>query len=118
MLSRYYDTIGTSALDIFDPFKVFNEFDRSSVRRNLDSIDEEGIKIELPGVKSKDVDVTLDGRLLKISGKSRHGKEFSYAYNLKSSVDETKVSAKLEDGLLTVTLPKKQESSVKKILVT
>lgn len=118
MLSRYYDTIRPSALDLFDPFKVLYGLESSGIRHQSDTIDEEGIKIELPGVKASDVDVTVENRSLKVSGKSRHGKEFSYSYSLRSSVDESNISAKLEDGLLTITLPKKQDSSSRKIPVS
>ena len=118
MLTRYYDSIRTPVFNLLDPFKVFNDFEMTSYQRQLDSIDEEGIKIELPGVKSTDVDITVEGRTLKVSGKSRHGKEFSYAYNLRSTVDESGIVAKLEDGLLSISLPKKQESTARKIHVS
>ncbi|NBO99468.1 MAG: Hsp20/alpha crystallin family protein [Proteobacteria bacterium] len=118
MLTRYYDSIRTPVFSLFDPFKVFNDFETSSLQSRLDSIDEEGIKVELPGVKAADVDVTVEGRTLKVSGKSRHGKEFSYVYNLRSTVDESGIIAKLEDGLLSISLPKKKESSARKIQVS
>jgi len=117
MLTRHYGTTRAPMFDLFDPFKIFDDFETSGRRSRLDTIDEEGIKIELPGVKSTDVDVSVDGRMLKVSGKSRHGKEFSYSYSLKSSVDDSGIVAKLEDGLLSITLPKKQESSTRKIPV-
>lgn len=115
MLTKHYDTMRTHSFDLFDPFKLFGDFDRTTSYHRLDSIDEEGIKIELPGVKPSDVDVSVDGRTLKIVGKSRHGKDFHYAYTLKSTVDESLISAKLEDGLLSVALPKKQNSQARKI---
>ena len=118
MFTRYYDTTRTPTFDLFDPFKVFNELETTSLRHRADTIDEEGIKIELPGVKATDVDVTVEGRTLKVSGKSRHGKEFRYVYNLKSAIDESEISAKLEDGLLSVSLPKKKENSARKIPVS
>lgn len=118
MLTRYYGTTRTPMFDLFDPFKVFDDLETSSRRSRLDTIDEEGIKIELPGVKATDVDVSVEGRTLKVLGKSRHGKEFSYSYSLKSTVDDSGIVAKLEDGLLTITLPKKQESSARKIQVS
>lgn len=118
MLSRYHDTIRTPSFDIFDTLRVFQELDGHSLRQRVDSIDEEGIKIELPGVKASDVEVTVQNRTLKILGKSRHGKEFSYAYTLKSSVDDTSITAQLQDGLLTISLPKKPENAPRKILVT
>jgi HSP20 family protein len=99
-------------LDIFDPFKM------SEFQHDVDSIDEKGIKIELPGVKSSNLDVSVQGRTLKVTGKSRHGKEFSYVYSLKSSVDESAITAKFEDGLLDITLPKKSsETTVRKIVI-
>jgi HSP20 family molecular chaperone IbpA len=107
-----------SPIDLFEPFKLLNDFESSRSRYRFDSIDEEGIKIELPGVKPEDLNVTVDGKTLKVTGKSRHGKEFSYAYTLKSSVDDAGISAHLQDGLLSISLPKKAESSVRKIAVT
>jgi len=118
MLSRYYDTVNNSVFDIFDPFKVFNEIERNSLKYRSDTIDDEGIKIEMPGIKHSDIDIFVEGRTLKVSGKSRHGKEFSYVYSLKSHVDEANVEAHLKDGLLAISLPKKVESSVRKVVIT
>ena len=116
MLSRYYDTMRTPTFDIFDAFKLLHDAD--PVTRRYDTIDEEGIKIELPGVKSSEVDVSVEGRSLKVTGKSRHGKEFSYQYNLRSGVDADNITAKLQDGLLDIRLPKKQsDASTRKIEV-
>jgi HSP20 family molecular chaperone IbpA len=114
MLSRYYSTTQPPIFSLFDPFKVFDESDNYKLNQRLDSIDEGGIKIELPGAKSSDLDVSVRGRTLKVTGKSRHGKEFSYVYTLKSVVDTEEITAKFQDGLLEVLLPKKKsEESVK-----
>lgn len=118
MLSRYYDTIRTPVFDIFDTLNAFGELNAHSSHHRFDAIDDEGIKIELPGVKQSEVDVTVEGRILKVSGKSRHGKEFTYRYSLKDSVDDSLITASLQDGLLSITLPKKKESSTRKISVT
>ena len=115
MLTKYYDTMRTPSFDLLDPFKIFGDIERTAVRHRADSIDDEGIKVELPGVKASDVDVTVEGRTLKISGKSRRGSEFSYSYVLKSTVDDSLITAKLEDGLLCVSLPKKKDSEARKI---
>ena len=93
MLVRYNDTMRTSMFDLLDSFKFFNDYERNVSRYRNDTIDEEGVKIELPGIKVSDVDVVVDGRSLKITGKSRHGTEFSYLYTLKSTVDETATAA-------------------------
>jgi len=118
MLVRYNDTMRTPMFDLLDSFKLFGDYERNASRYRNDTIDEEGVKIELPGIKASDVDVTVDGRSLKVTGKSRHGTEFSYLYTLKSTVDETAITARLVDGLLTISLPKKEEHSARKITVT
>jgi HSP20 family protein len=118
MLSRYYDSVFTPTFDVFDAIKLFNDVEKTSSHRRVDSVDDEGVKIELPGVKATDVSVSVDGRTLKVVGKSRHGKDFNYTYTLRSDVDENSIKAQLRDGLLTVSLPKKAESSLKKIEVT
>lgn len=118
MLVRYNDTMRVPTFDLLDPFRFFSDLDRSASRHRHDTIDEEGVKIELPGVKASDVDVTVEGRTLKVIGKSRHGTEFSYLYTLKSSVDDAGITARLTDGLLTISLPKKEEHSARKITIT
>lgn len=118
MLTRYYDTVRTPMFDLFESFKFLDDYDKTAYRRRNDTIDEDGVKIELPGVKASDVDVAVDGRILKITGKSRHGVEFNYAYTLKSTVDDSAIAASLVDGLLTISLPKKEEHAPRKITVT
>jgi len=117
MFFRYHDTVRTPMFDIFDTLNALGESSVHSTRHRFDVVDEEGIKIELPGVKSSEVDVITEGRILKVSGKSRYGKEFTYKYSLKDSVDESSITASLQDGLLSIILPKK-ESSTRKITVT
>lgn len=115
MLSLYNDL---PVFDIFDAFRYLDS-DRSLIRRrSTESVDDNGLKIEMPGVKVSDLEVNVENRILKISGKSRHGKEFSYSYSLRSSVDESKITATLQDGLLEISLPKRQESSSRKIQIS
>jgi len=115
MLSRYYDSFRGPTIDLFDTFTIFDDYEKSFKSETIDS---EGIKIELPGVKATDVDVSVEGKILRVAGKSRHGKEFKYTYTLKSSADESNILAKLEDGLLSITIPKKIEQTARKIVVS
>jgi HSP20 family protein len=118
MLTRQYDLIRSPILDLIDAFNSFEDYEKPGLRNRSNTIiDDVGIKIELPGVKASDIDITVEGKNLKVSGKSRHGKEFSYTYVLKSNVDDVLISAKFEDGLLDISLPKKTESSSRKIIV-
>lgn len=79
------------------------------------------VTAELPGVEEKDVEVSLNGDILTISGEKRHEKEekgdefyrversygsFRRSFSLPTSVDADKVEASYKKGVLTVTLPK------------
>jgi len=82
------------------------------------------IKAELPGVKAEDLDISLEGDTLTLQGQrkrtdegektSYHRREieagsFSRALTLPTKVDLDKMTAKLVDGILTITLQKADE---------
>ncbi len=89
----------------------------------LDVIETDGafvVHVELPGVERSDVDVSVHGRRLELSGRRRplpadrnffqmersYG-PFKRALELPSAIDADSVSAAFEAGVLTVTLPKR-----------
>lgn len=113
MLTWYYDIPRNYRLDFFDVFEDFAKKPKSL----KDQVNEAGIKIEMPGVTPSDLEVTVEGKILKVKGKSRHGKEYSYSYSLNASADESKITASLKDGLLELTIPKRQDNSVRKIQI-
>ncbi|QNL52630.1 Hsp20/alpha crystallin family protein [Olivibacter sp. SDN3] len=94
-----------------------------NVRETTDSYE---VEMAAPGMKKEDFKVELDGNLLTISSsreqqekKEDNGysrKEFSYqsfrrSFNFpKDVVDEDKIEAKYVDGLLRLTIPKKEEA--------
>jgi len=92
------------------------------------------ISAELPGIDSKDIDISVSDDMLVLKGEKRQEKEekdknyhftersygsFQRAFQLPSSVDRNKVSADFSKGVLTITLPKTAEAQkpVKKIEV-
>jgi HSP20 family protein len=92
------------------------------VRENTNSI---VVEAELPGVDEKDVSVTLANGMLTIKGEKKQEKEekgenyhltersfgsFERSLRLPDTVDEAKVVAKFDKGLLTVTAAKKPEA--------
>lgn len=101
MLTRYNDPLFSTAFDLFPDFIWASN-------KQTDTIDKDGIKIEMPGVKPCDLDLTVEGKRLSIKGKSRHGKDFHYSYSLGPTVNLNDISAKLSDGLLEIRLPKKE----------
>lgn len=65
--------------------------------------------IELPGAKRENVSVVIDRGYLKISAEFKSPIEgdvkYRQSFQLRSEVDTTKATAKVEDGILTVELP-------------
>ncbi|KJS32379.1 MAG: hypothetical protein VR64_07670 [Desulfatitalea sp. BRH_c12] len=88
------------------------------------------IRAEIPGVDHKDLDISLEGRMLSIKGEKKqekeekdenqHRVERSYGYfartvQLPTEVDPDKVEAEYKQGVLTVRLKKTRESEKKRI---
>jgi HSP20 family protein len=83
------------------------------------------IEAELPGVEEKDVSVTLANGVLTIKGEKKQNKEeksdnyymaersygaFARALQLPDSVDEAKVEAKFDKGVLRITAAKRPDA--------
>lgn len=99
------------------------------------SSDEHSITVRtaLPGFKLDEIDVNVQGNLLTISAETkaeredkqanwhiremRYGK-FARSVVLPEEVSVDKANATLEDGILTVKLPKQKPSPIQKIAVT
>jgi HSP20 family protein len=81
-------------------------------------------RFELPGVKKEDVKLELHERLLTVNVERREKvgeTEQTYTLTRSVAVPDTvladDITAKLEDGLLTVTLPKQEERKPRTISV-
>ena len=77
---------------------------------------------EVPGVKKEDVRVELNDRLLTVtvarkekSGESESSYTSTRSISVPDSVKSDAILAKLEDGILTVTLPKSEERKPRSI---
>jgi HSP20 family protein len=88
------------------------------------------VRAELPGMKREDISVSLEGSTLTISGERKHEVErksgdtyrseryfgrFQRSVTLPHAVDADKIQANYKDGMLSVTLPKSEQSRLKKI---
>lgn len=87
---------------------------------------------EIPGVKPEDLNVTLENNVLTITGnrkfkeeekkenyhriERRYGK-FTRSFTLPATLDAENVNAVFENGILTLTLPKKEEFKPKQITI-
>ena len=84
-------------------------------------------RLELPGVKEEDLTVELHDHQLTISSERRKTADkpdtaaentvYRRIVTVPDGIDADKVSAKLEDGILTVTLPKSAERKPRQISV-
>ena len=90
------------------------------------------LKLEVPGIDEKDIDVRLEGNTLTVHGERKIEKEekeenfrrierqygsFTRSFTLPSSVDPGQVSAYYDKGVLKINLAKKAESKPKQIRV-
>jgi HSP20 family protein len=86
------------------------------------------VEAELPGVKRKDLNIEIMGNELTISGeikerertgvlrrRTRRVGSFFYRVVLPESVDAEKMDADLEDGVLTVRIPKSERAQHRRI---
>lgn len=88
------------------------------------------LKFELPEVKKEDVKVCIENNVLMLRGErkfaeetdrenyhrvERHYGEFMRSFTLPAYVDATKINAEFKLGVLTVTLPKREEAKTKQI---
>jgi HSP20 family protein len=84
------------------------------------------IKVEVPGMEAKDIDVTVDDDTLVISGEKKDEREekerdiyrsersygaFERRVSLPSGADAAKIEAKARNGILQITLPKNEKAA-------
>lgn len=135
---RLFDNINSEIARLFDEYdsEKFTQFENTSdgvfLPTKLDyseSDDSVEVIVEIPGVKEKDVDVELNGRILTISAKrethsedekknyrivERRSGSFRRELALDFDPDPAKVKANTDAGVLTVTLEKPEESKSSK----
>ncbi|MEX1309002.1 MAG: Hsp20/alpha crystallin family protein [Candidatus Sulfomarinibacteraceae bacterium] len=90
------------------------------------------LQADVPGVKKDDVEINLDKDVLTISGRvaldeyeglrpvySEFGVgNFYRRFSLGETIDQAAITADMNDGVLTVTLPKREKAQPRKITVT
>ena len=91
------------------------------------------VMADVPGVKKEDIHVVVDGNQVSISAETRHEKEIkegervlrseryfgkvSRSFQLGQEIDDAKATAKFNDGVLELTLPKRAASPNKRLTV-
>ena len=91
------------------------------------------VSIDLPGVDRKDIELSVADNVLTIKGEKKGGAEdkdgkvyrkeswegsFQRTIALPQGVDPVKIDAKMQDGVLEVSLPKREEAKPRQITVS
>ena len=123
--------------DLFDgffrgqdrPFSGYKAWPAIDVAEEKDSI---VVRAEVPGCKAEDIDISVYGNKLTISGEKKLDEEkkekgyyhvestygsFRRELTLSADVDQEKINAKCKDGVLSVTLPKAAKAKTIKVKV-
>jgi HSP20 family protein len=89
------------------------------------------VVMEMPGVDKKDVELRLENDVLKVDGRLDFAKyqglqpvyteynigHYSRSFSLSSKIDQSKISAEMNDGVLSLVLPKVEETKPRTIQV-
>jgi len=89
------------------------------------------VVMEMPGVEKKDINVSLENDVLRVDGQIDFTKyeamepvyteynvgHYSRSFTLSNKIDQEGISAQLEDGVLTLTLPKAKEMQPRRIAI-
>ena len=90
------------------------------------------VRMDLPGIDSKEIDVQVSGNQLTIAGERKEEKVtknelahrierrvgcFSRSFTLPCAVQEDKIEANFQNGVLQITLPKTEEAKSRRIPV-
>jgi len=90
------------------------------------------VVMEIPGVQKKDMDIHIENDVLRVEGRVDFGHyegmeplytEYNVghsarAFTLSSQIDQQQITAKVEDGVLTLTLKKAREAMPRRITVS
>ena len=99
----------------------------------VDKNDHFEIKVDMPGVKKEDIDVSIEGSRVAIRAETKSTKEekegervlhterfaamYARTFELPADVTETGAEAHYENGVLTLTLPKRAPLASKKLAI-
>ena len=122
------DRINRLLRESFNPETPEEALTTTSLAPPVDIYEDEhkiALKIEVPGIDEKDIDVCIEGNTLTVHGERKLEKEekeenfrrverqygtFTRSFTLPGSVDPGQVSADYDKGMLKINLPKKAEA--------
>jgi len=134
-----YNPLRNFMTNAFDVDRFFDDFwfgDTDSVwSPTVDIAENENsyeIKVDVPGMKKKDLNISFKDNVLTLSGEKKEEKEdkgknffrkervygkFQRSFRIPQDIDPEKIKAKYEDGVLTVEVPKTESTKAKEIAI-
>ena len=89
------------------------------------------LKVEMPGVNKEGLEISVENNELTINGRrdlaqiegtlihrESRTEDFRRVFELDPSIDTSKISARIDQGFLTLTLPKAEQVKPRKIVVS
>lgn len=86
--------------------------------------------VDLPGMDKSEITISMENNVLTLQGDRKNGKnekeyyrlerasgKFYRRFTLPETADESKIAAKMEKGVLTITIPKKEASKPRSIQI-
>ncbi len=139
IMHRFQDEFNNFFRNFGERTSIFNDEDSSVITSQwiptVDIVEDENefiISADIPGVKTKDIEVSMNDGILSIKGERQtekneerngyyrseccHGK-FHRRFSLPDSADPEKIVAKGKDGVLKITLGKREISKPKLIQI-
>ena len=101
--------VSNGALDSFLN-DTFSSFADSSLARSASFEDQEktySLTLDVPGVSREHLDIGIEGDVVRVSSKEDAARKVKAAWRFPLEIDTANSSAKLENGVLTLTLGKK-----------
>jgi HSP20 family protein len=101
-----------------------------------ESPDQYEVDVDLPGMKENEVEIDLSNQVLTISAhketngesdeksdkkwlvRERNVRSYTRRFTLPSDTDPAKIAARFENGVLSVSIPRKEEAKSRKIPIT
>ncbi len=129
ILSDFFNNDGFERLFDYDLLPSVNKFNRVPAANIKDNGKEYRVELAVPGMKKDDFDISLENDSLTISAEQKKEKEDEdasytrreYSYNafrrtfrIPEMINPDKIRARYENGVLEITLPKKEADLSKK----
>mgnify|MGYP004459782709 CR=1 FL=1 len=96
--------------------KNYNDRTTSSIGDWEERDSDIAITVDMPGVQKKDIELTVDKHSVRVIAKTEE-RDYSFNKDMTPELNPDEVTAKLNNGVLDITIQKAEESKGKKIAV-